>query len=205
MIWRVVVVVLCIIIITTAVWAASNSFAVSVEGPYTFDASVTVATPTPAVVEVNQPFTLSEYDSGSPDPLPFDVSVPSAHVVLMTGRQDDNLEVFHLCTGEVVDCVGGIMSVNAQFLDRDRDNLADNLRVYFDKDQFEALLLSTVNASVGGVVAAADTSASTTVDGTRDETTSSATGADLTSHVNVYKNIGLTISGEIYAWRIAVP
>ncbi len=213
MIWRVVVVVLCIIIITSAVWAASNSFAVSVEGPNTFGTAVTIATPTPAAVDVNHRFTMSEYDGNSTDPLHFDASIPSTHVVLMTGRQDESLGVFHLCMGDFVGCSGGILSLDAQFLDRDGDKLADKLRVYFDKSDFEALLSSVSDAPVAEAVQSADTRVSAVMDGTNDETGSSSsddfdpksTLGAVVFQVGEYRDIRLTISGKIDAWRIATP
>ena len=201
MIWRVIVVIICIVIVLSAVWAASNSFEVSVDGPGSFGESVIIATPTPMTVTVDQPFRRRAHELQH-DTVYFDVSVPDTHVVFMPDG-DDNLGDFHLCRGGS-HCTGGLLSVEEVYLDGDRDGLANIIRLYFRGDDVKALLSSTAaevdDFQPTNEPAGMTSSAPETVS----ESGSSSPGNDESTdrHMPAYR---FMVSGEIDAWKLFSP
>jgi hypothetical protein len=226
MIWRVVVVVICIVIVVSAVWAASDSFEVRVDSPNTFGSNYVIATPTPMPLPVNYSFGMESNQSGN-DAFYIDMPLPTTHVVLMKGNRVDQLARFHLCRGTISRCTGGIQSSNANYIDSQGDGIADLLRVYFPWDDFETLLSSIdqdstesslAESTTAQGVAISDPSTTSTVTGTTvtgaNVTGTNVTGTATTSvvpstlvepSIDRHRRIRLTISGELYAWKIAKP
>ncbi|MBI1297636.1 hypothetical protein GC175_22075 [bacterium] len=208
MIWRVVVIAICIVIVVSAVWAASDSFEVRVDSPKTFDAEYTIVTPTPMPLPVNYSFRMETKQSG-PEPIYVDVPLSDKHVVLMNGNPAEELADFHLCRGTVSRCNGGIQSFDAEYIDLQGDGVADRLRVYFTWENFETLL-STVDADTTNTGSAAADLTSTQVT-TLETPVGSATitpsmpAGFVEPSTDRYSRIRLTISGDLYAWKIAQP
>lgn len=200
MIWRVVVVVICIVIVVSAVWAASNSFEVRVDSPNVYDDTVIILTPTPAPLAVNHPFAVDRREIGRGETLRVDVPVPNGHVVLMNGNQDNGLSKFHLCRGVIDRCSGGILSVKATFIDWQGDGLADRLRVYFRRDQLAALLGLTSELELLEDEPSNSTADSTPSMALGRETNASANGT-VEPTIDVNRQLRLTLSGDIFAWR----
>lgn len=218
MIWRVVVVVICIIIVVSAVWAASDSFEVRVDSPNAFGDHYTIPTPTPVPVPVNYPFPMEiGTNKNGTASIYIDMPLPTTHVVLMKGNRVNQLERFHLCRGTLTRCNGGIESSDANYIDWQGDGLADRLRVYFSWEDFKTLL-STSDPNTGGTNSTEPSSADPTSaqgvatfgatinsNGVSTATTSGSSATLVDSSTDRKRTIHLTISGDLYAWKIAKP
>lgn len=200
MIWRVVVVVICIVIVVSAVWAASDSFAVRVDGPNTFGEDIIIPTPTPMPMPVNYSFRMERNQIGA-ESIYVDMHLPTTHVVLMKGNRADQLDRFHLCRGTLRRCTGGIESFDANYIDLQGDGIADRLRVYFEWEDFKTLLSTSDTGSTDSTLDAVVISAAMT----STATTPSVPSALVDPSTDRYTGIRLTISGDIYAWKIAQP
>lgn len=220
MIWRVVVVLICIVIVVSAVWAASDSFEVRLDSPNTFGEDYIIPTPTPMPIFVNYPFRMESSQIGT-ESIFVDMRLPTTHVVLMKGNRVRQLDRFHLCRGTLRRCTGGIESFDANYIDLQGDGIADRLRVYFTWEDFQTLLSTTDTDETDPGMADPDSTDSTFDDAvtsdalTSDALTSTAVisvattpnvpSARLDPSTDRYTGIRLTISGDVYAWKIAQP
>ncbi|MEZ4836161.1 MAG: hypothetical protein R2873_29900 [Caldilineaceae bacterium] len=191
MFWRITVVVVCILVIASAVWAASNSFDVSVEAPNALESLPTLITPTPMPVSLDTTVRVHLRELYEGNDLVIVVEPPEKHVVLMEGsREGELVGAFHLCSGEMNRCFGGIASRNAKYFDEDKDGIADNLQIRFDRAEVFSLLNSR--------------SAAETVDDVIEsvpETEDDATPSDDVSRRRP-RTVTLTVSGNVYAWQL---
>lgn len=205
MIWRVVVVVICIVIVVSAVWAASDSFDVRVDSPDTYDVGYIIPTPTPMPLAVNHSFRM-ETDRNSSEPIYVDVPLPDTHVVLMKGNRVDDLAKFNLCRGTLSRCNGGIQSADAEYIDSENDGIADRLLVRFNWADFETLLSATdadtadTGPNVGDLTSAQPETAANSL-----TITPGAPSRFAEPSTDRYRRIRLTISGDLYAWKIGQP
>ncbi|MCA9906235.1 MAG: hypothetical protein KC547_20410, partial [Anaerolineae bacterium] len=158
--------------------------------PNALESLPTLITPTPMPVLLDTTMRVHLRELYEGNDLVIVVEPPEKHVVLMEGRREEDLGAFHLCSGEMRRCSGGIASRYAIYFDEDKDGIADKLKIYFDRAEVFSLLNSR--------------SAAETVDDVIEsvpETEDDATPSDDVSRRRP-RTVTLTVSGNVYAWQL---